>query len=269
MDNIAFTIFGFNIYWYAICIVSGMILAMITAGFLLKRKGYNPDTVIDLALFILPLAIIGARLYYVLTTLNRNWTFLEVLNIRTGGLAIYGGVIGGAIGLLIACRIKKYNFENILDMADAIIPGLILGQVIGRWGNFINQEAYGNLVTNTNLQFFPYAVFIDNQNAWYQATFFYESFPNFIGYILLFLLSYKLNGKFKGLVVCGYFVWYGIVRTFVEGLRSDSLYIGAYRISQVFSVILILAGIVLAILIFRKNGLFKNKNKNKIKTKDV
>jgi len=265
LDNVAFSIFGFNIYWYAIMIVTGMILAMGIAAYLIGRKGYKPDTIIDLALFILPLAIVGARLYYVLTTLDRNWTFLEVLNIRSGGLAIYGGVIGGTIGLFIACRIKKFTFTNVLDMADAIIPGLILGQVIGRWGNFFNQEAYGNLVTNPDLQFFPYSVYIDNQGSWFQATFFYESFPNFIGFLLLLFLSYKLNGKFKGLVVCGYFIWYGIVRSIVEGLRSDSLYIGSYRISQVLSVLLVIAGIILAIIILRNKNTDKNKDTDNTK----
>lgn len=257
MNNIAFTIFGFHIYWYAIMIVTGMILAMVLAAFLIKRKGYQPDTIIDIALLTLPLAIVGARLYYVLSTLDRSWSFEEIINIRSGGLAIYGGVIGGAIGLLIMCRIKKFSLNNIFDMIDSVVPGLILGQAIGRWGNFFNQEAYGNLVTDPNYQFFPYAVFIDSEGAFFQATFFYESFFNLIGCVLLFLLAFRLNGKFKGLVMCGYFVWYGIVRAIVEGMRSDSLYWGDFRASQVLSVVLVVAGIGLGIYILINKGIIK------------
>lgn len=258
MDNVAFTIFGFNIYWYAVMIVTGMVSAMIIASYLLKRKGYKPDLIVDIALLTLPLAIIGARLYYVLFTLDRNWSFAEIINIRSGGLAIYGGVIGGAIGVLIVCFFKKFKLNNILDMLDVIAPGLILGQAIGRWGNFFNQEAYGNPVTDPKLQFFPYAVFIDSENAYFQATFFYESTLNFIGCILLFLLAFRLNGKYKGMVLCGYFIYYGIVRTFIEGLRSDSLYLGAFRISQILSVLLVLAGITFAVIIYIKNKKIKD-----------
>lgn len=259
-DNVAFSIFGFNIYWYAIMIVTGMISAMLIAALLLKKRGYKPDLVIDFALLTLPLAIIGARLYYVLTTLDRNWTFLEAVNIRTGGLAIYGGVIGGAIGVIITCKIKKLTVSDFFNVADSIIPGLILAQAIGRWGNFFNQEAYGNPVTDPKLQFFPYAVYIDDMQGYFQATFFYESFFNLIGFALLFILAYRLAGRYKGLIVSGYCIWYGIVRAIVEGLRSDSLYIGDYRVSQVLSVVLIAAGIAAAVYIIINKGIIKQKN---------
>lgn len=244
MDRVAFSLFGTEIYWYAVFIVSGMLIAMIIASFLLKSKGYNPDFIIDLAIVILPFSIIGARLYYVLTTLDRGWTISSIVNIRTGGLAIYGGVLLGAVGALLVCKIKKLKLSNILDVLDSIAPGLIIAQAIGRWGNFVNQEAYGNLVTAENLQRFPYAVFIDAKNAWYQATFFYESFFNTIGFIILVIFAFRLAGKYKGLITCGYFFFYGIVRFFIEGLRSDSLYIGDVRASQALSVILVVGAVV-------------------------
>ncbi len=256
MDRVAFRIGGFEIYWYAIMIVTGMLLGMLAASVLLKRKGYKPDLIIDIAIIVLPLSIVGARLYYVLFTLDRGWSFGDIINIRSGGLAIYGGVIGGAAGVLIACAIKRFKFENILDMLDAIAPGLILGQAIGRWGNFFNQEAYGNPVTDPGLQFFPYAVYIESEGGYFQATFFYESFCNILGFALLFLLAYRLKGSYKGLVTCGYLVFYGIVRSIIEGLRSDSLYLGSIRASQLLSIILIIVGLALGTYIFlREKGI--------------
>lgn len=258
--NVAFRIGSFEIYWYAIMIVSGMICAMIVAGILLKKRGYKSDLIIDFSLLTLPLAIIGARLFYVLFTLDRNWTFKEIINIRTGGLAIYGGVIFGAVGVLITTIVKKFKAADFFDVGDSIVPGLILAQAIGRWGNFFNQEAYGNAVTDPNLQFFPYAVFIDDMQGYYQATFFYESFFNIIGFAILFVLAYRLAGKYRGLIISGYCLWYGLVRAVVEGLRTDSLYSGDLRVSQVISFVLIVVGIVSAVYIIKNNGIIKQKS---------
>lgn len=262
MDRVAFEIFGFKIYWYAVLIVCGLLIAMFIASVLLKKRGYKSDLVLDYALGVLPLAIIGARIYYVLFSLERYNTFWDVINIREGGLAIYGGVIGGALGVLLVSAIKKFKFNNILDVADSIVPGLILAQAIGRWGNFFNQEAYGNPVTDPNWQFFPYAVEIGGQH--YQATFFYESFFNFLGFVFLLLIALRLSGKYKGLTACLYFVWYGIVRTFVEGLRSDSLYWGSIRVSQLLSIILVvLASAAAAIVILKEKNIIFNKGSGK------
>lgn len=263
MSNVAFKIFGFEIYWYAIMIVTGMILAMWIASFLLKKKGYKPDIIIDFALAVLPLAIIFARLYYVVFSLEKYSTFFEVIDIRSGGLAIYGGVIGGALGVLLVSKIKKFKFKNFLDVIDAIAPGLILAQAIGRWGNFFNQEAYGNPVTDPKMQFFPYAVFIDKEGSYFQATFFYESFFNLLGCVFLIVLALRLAGNYKGIIACLYFVWYGLARVYIEGLRSDSLYIGnsGIRVSQLLSAILIILGIAAATIIIlkEKNIIFKDK----------
>ena len=132
---------------------------------------------------------------------------------------------------------------------DAIAPALILGQAIGRWGNFFNQEAYGQQITDAALQFFPYGVFIDSQQKWFQATFFYEFALNLIGFFVLFYLSNRYYKQKPGLIVCGYFVWYGLTRAVVEPLRSDSLYMGTFRVSQLLSFLLIAAGCILALMI--------------------
>lgn len=240
-----FTIFGFDIYYYAVIIMAGMILGAVITAVLCKRRGIKPDIVLDMMLLVIPLAIIGARLYYVLFALDEFHSFYDVINIRSGGLAIYGGVIGGALGVFIICRIKKLPF---LRFADCVVVGLILGQAIGRWGNFINQEAYGNLVTDPGKFGLPWSVYIDDMGAYYQATFFYESMWNVLGTIGLFLFSWFYRHRANGTVMCGYFIWYGIGRTMIEGLRSDSLYIGStgIRVSQALSIGLIVAGAALA-----------------------
>jgi len=246
-----FTVFGFDIYYYAVIIVSGIILASVVAGILCKRRGINYEIIIDMLLWVIPLSIIGARTYYVLCSLSEYHTFWDVINIRGGGMAIYGGIIGGAIGVAIVCRIKKLNF---VKFADCAAVALILGQVIGRWGNFVNQEAHGEIVTNPAHFGLPWSVFNDADGVYYRATFFYESMWNFIGFIGLFLFAWFYRNKEDGLVMCAYFIWYGIGRTIIEGMRTDSLYIGntGIRISQALSVLLIAFGIGLSIYIIIK-----------------
>lgn len=240
-----FYIFDFEIRFYGIIMALSMLAGIILACKLAKKRGLTSDDIILLAVIAIPLAVVGARLYYCFFY-THDYSFTELFNLKEGGLAIYGGVIGGILGVIIFCLIKK-NFKLIGVLFDICAPCLILGQAIGRWGNFFNQEAYGNLVTNTNLQFFPYAVFIEDENTWYQATFFYESLWNFIGIFLLVLAFNK--SKFTGSTTACYFIWYGIGRAIIEGLRSDSLYIGnsGIRVSQLLSVILIIIGLVLLV----------------------
>ena len=149
--------------------------------------------------------------------------------------------------MVIFCAIKK-NIKILGVICDICVPCLLLGQAIGRWGNFFNQEAYGNLITNENLQWFPFAVWIEDKQAWYQATFFYESLWNFIGVIILIKVYY--SSKITGTTTASYLIWYGIGRAFIEGLRSDSLYIGStgIRVSQLLSIILIIAGLVVLVI---------------------
>jgi len=263
-----FTIFGIDIYFYAVIIVTGMILASVVAGILCKRRGLPYDIIIDMLIWVIPLSIIGARTYYVLCSLGEYHTFFEVINIRGGGLAIYGGIIGGTIAVAIVCRRKKLNF---VKFADCAAVALILGQVIGRWGNFINGEAFGNIVTNPEHFGLPWSVNVGG--LYYQATFFYESLWNFVGFIGLFLFAWLYRNKIDGLVMCAYFIWYGIGRSIIEGMRSDSLYIGntGIRTSQALSVVLVAFGIGLAIyfiLSYRKKQsalLIENEEKTEIK----
>ena len=247
MSNI---ISSFN--WYGFLIGSAMLICILLANFMYKKRGHSGDIVFDIALVAIPLAIVGARLYYIIFDIAKNdnateWTFKRIIGLEGGlsGLAIYGGLIGGAIGLIMVYLFyrKKYGKEkvSIFQMLDLAATVVVLGQVIGRWGNFANQEAYGNLITNPNLQWFPIGVKIDG--LWYQATFFYESFCNFI---LFGFLMYCYNGRkksFDGFCVSVYFIGYGIIRFFIEGLRADSLYLGSFRISQVVSLLILLLGI--------------------------
>lgn len=244
---------GFN--WYGFLIGGAMVVCIVIAYVMATKRGYYKDLVFDICIICIPLAIVGARLYYVIFDIIGNpnhaeWTFKRILGLESGGLsglAIYGGLIGAVIGGVIVHFWKRnkdtQNKADFLQMADLAFTVIILGQAIGRWGNFANQEAYGNLVTDKSWQFFPYAVFIKAQNAWYQATFFYESFLNVIGFILLFWIYNGKRKSFDGFSLSVYLIWYGLVRFFIEGLRSDSLYWGALRVSQVLSAVLVVVGI--------------------------
>ena len=247
--NTAFTMFNTEIKWYGILISLAVVLSLYLAIKMFKWRGYDADLPYELVLYVLPLAIIGARLYYIIFSGVPNWTLLEIVNIRSGGLAIYGGIIGGVVGIALFSLVKKFNIIKLLDVAAVCV---IIGQCIGRWGNFFNQEAFGAEVTNPNLQFFPIAVqILAEGNAWHYATFFYESMWCLVGFILLISL-YKRKVPL-GVTTCTYLVFYGIGRALIEGLRTDSLYIGDMRVSQVLSVILILAGIIGLIFIMYKN----------------
>lgn len=268
MDNISVTLLGaFN--WYGFLIGSAMVLDIVIAYFMACKRGYYKDLVFDIAIVCIPLAIVGARAYYIIFDIIGNpdhghWGFREILGIGTGGLAglaIYGGLIGAVIGGFIVHFWKRkkppQQKANFLQMADLAFPLIILGQAIGRWGNFANQEAFGNPVTNPALQWFPYAVFIDPAHAaqqgvtsgYYQATFFYESFCNLIGCALLMWLYNGKRKSFDGFILSVYCIYYGIVRFFIEGLRQDSLYLipGTLRVSQLLSAVLVVFGIAMII----------------------
>jgi phosphatidylglycerol:prolipoprotein diacylglycerol transferase len=236
-----------------------------------KLFGVEQDTIIDFALLAIPLAIIGARLYYVVFEWESyQENLVDIFNIRKGGLAIYGGVIGGIVAGLIFTRWKKLDFWN---LADICAPSLILGQAIGRWGNYVNQEAYGYVVKNQRWQWFPAAVFIEASQQWHLATFFYESLWNFI--VFIFLLLYRKHRRKTGEVFLFYITLYAFGRFFIEGLRTDSLYIGNIRVSQLLSGVLIAIGI--AFFIYRrrndKNALLSDSaeldvNNSEINTED-
>jgi phosphatidylglycerol:prolipoprotein diacylglycerol transferase len=258
MDRFAFVnlfgIQGLNIAWYGVIIASGLLLGIILASMRARRRGWSSDLVLDFILLAVPLAIIGARAYYVAF----EWDYFSanpglIIAINQGGLAIYGAVIGGFLAAFIFSKAAKFPFLKLIDL---VIPSLILGQAIGRWGNFVNQEAYGTLITNPNLQFFPLAVYIQSLGEWHQATFFYESFCNTILLVVTLLLGRK--GVKDGTLLATYFIGYGVARAVIEGFRTDSLYLFAnVRISQVLSAVLVLVGIILLVLI----------QKGKLKTK--
>lgn len=219
--------------------------------------------VIDLLTIALPMAIIGARVYYVAF----EWEsyagdFLSIIAIWKGGLAIFGGVIGAVIGAIIFCKWRKVKLGYVLDIGAA---PLILGQAIGRWGNFVNQEAFGAAVTDVSKQWFPLSVYIDKVHSvfnpdtaaweictqpWHQATFFYESMWNLLVFVILMLLRKKT--KSRGSVFALYLVLYGAGRAVIEGMRTDSLWLipGVVRVSQALSIALVILGA--AYLIFRR-----------------
>lgn len=240
---------GLSITWYALFICTGIVAGLLVGLYLSKKKGYNSDLAVDLLLWCLPACIIGARLYYVFLEWGQfKNDLISILYIWEGGLAIYGAVIAAVVVAFFFCRKKGISFGDVMDFAT---PGLILGQAIGRWGNFANQEAFGNIITNPKLQFFPFGVYIDNLSEWHQATFFYEFVWDII--VLGILLWYFKRSKRRGNVGVMYFVAYGVGRAFIEGLRTDSLWLipGVIRASQLLSIIFVVAGI--GYLIYMRN----------------
>ena len=237
-----FSIGSLEIKFYGLIMAVAMLIGVLLACKLAKKRGIKSDDIFMLALIVLPCAVVGARLYYVIFY-EYDYNFWEVFKIWQGGLAIYGGVIGGIVGVVIYSLTKK-DWKLIFVLMDICAPCLILGQALGRWGNFFNQEAYGNMITETNQMWFPFAVWIEDENAWFQATFFYESLWNIIGFVIL-MFTYNKT-KQTGTTTATYLIWYGIGRTWIEGMRSDSLYIGAssIRVSQLLSMFLVVIGIV-------------------------
>lgn len=232
MSRVAFRIFGIDIMWYGIIMAFAMISAVLFAMKNAKKIGILEDDILDLSLLALPLAVVGARVYYVLFNLSlyeNNWW--NIFNTRLGGMAVHGGLIGGFIGGVIIAVRKKLN---VIKTADLIAPSISLGQAIGRWGNFINQEAHGG---PTNL---PWGILVDGVRV--HPTFLYESLWN-IG-VLGLLMYYFKRKKYDGQLVAIYLIGYSIGRFFIEGLRTDSLMIGPFRTAQLVSLIMIAAGIM-------------------------
>lgn len=241
-----FGIEGLNIAWYGVIIAVGVLLSLAMAGHRTKRYGIKRDAVYDFILLALPVSIICARAYYVIFEWERySQEPIKIFAIWEGGLAIYGGVLGGLLTAVLFCKRKNISLLCFLDMAA---PSLVLGQAIGRWGNFVNQEAFGNIVTVPEQQFFPYAVFIEELGEWHQATFFYESMWNLC--LLTIMLMVSRRTYCMGSLVCLYFVGYGLGRFLIEGLRTDSLYLfPGLRISQLLSLVLVIAGAILWLLL--------------------
>ena len=242
VDSEAFSIFGAPIAWYALIICVGMILAVTYIIYRAKQIGIDSEQVIDFALFVIPIGVIGARLYYVIMDINSFDSIWDALNIRNGGLAIYGGIIAGAITVFCVCKYKKIDF---LAFADCVVPGLILAQAIGRWGNFMNGEAFGGITDSFLrmgiLNYNSKITFGTSQMVYVHPTFLYESLWNIIGFIGVNIF-YK-HKKYDGQIFLMIFGWYGLGRMLIEGLRTDSLYLfgTSIRVSQA------LAGLLFAV----------------------
>lgn len=249
IDRVAFSIGNKDIYWYGIIIAVGFLTAVIVAMYLARKYELKKDTILDVVLYSAPAAIIGARLYYVLF----RWDYYrihpqEIIRIWNGGIAIYGAIICAIAVTVIYCRIKKENLGLVCDIGAV---GLAIGQCIGRWGNFVNQEAFG---INTNL---PWAMTGDeirrelarlmtegvqvDSSLPVHPTFLYESLWNLV--VIIFLLMMFDKKKFDGQIFFGYVSLYGLGRFWIEGLRTDSLTAGDYRVSQIVSVLFFVVGI--------------------------
>ena len=264
MSRTAFTVFGQDIYWYGIFIGLGVILGVLLALHEAKRTGQNPDTYLDFIIYAMIIAIIGARLYYVIF----SWDFYsqhpeKIFAIREGGLAIYGGIIGGVLTAIVYSRVKKKNFWV---MADTMAPSLILGQMLGRWGNFFNKEAFGGFTDNLFAMRYQLSqvrasdvtpdilqnLVTVNGVDYIQVhpTFLYESMWSLCVFIILLILQRKK--KFNGQVCATYFFGYALGRVWIEGLRTDQLCIGNVPVSQALSAVLIIASVVLYVYCKKK-----------------
>ncbi|QIL46664.1 prolipoprotein diacylglyceryl transferase [Vagococcus coleopterorum] len=253
INPVAFSLFGLDVNWYGIIIVSGMLLAIILASKEAVRVGLKEDDVIDFMFWGLPLSIVGARLYYVAFEWKRYADNpIEIFAIRNGGLAIYGGLLAGAIAMYIFTKKRGISFWQFLDIA---VPGVIIAQAIGRWGNFMNQEAYGGEVSRSFLENLHLPSFIiDNMQVngvYHHPTFLYESLWNVLGFILLLILRRQKNFLKIGELTFIYVMWYSLGRFFIEGMRTDSLWLfDTIRVSQLLSVILFIIAAIL--LIYRR-----------------
>ena len=261
MDRIAFTIFGKDIYWYGVIIATALLIGGIIAILNARKRGYKSDLVLDFLIFAVPIAVIGARAYYVIFNYSLyQGDIMKIIAIWDGGIAIYGAVIGGVLAAFI---FKLYKGFPVLSILDICAPSLILGQAIGRWGNFVNGEAYGRIILDDRFKFFPFAVKIDVPKiagqlpGYYMATFFYEFAWNSIVFLILILLTKKLK-EIRGSVFALYLALYGFGRYFIEGLRTDSLMItNTIRISQLISLIFIFFGMLYFVYSVVKKPQFK------------
>lgn len=253
MDPIAIRLGPLEIRWYAICILLGLVLGVYLATKEAPRKKILQDDILDFILLAFPLSIIGARIYYVVFSWSEyKDNLLSVFAIWNGGIAIYGGLITGALVLYFFTR---YRFINTLDFLDVVAPSVMIAQAIGRWGNFFNQEAYGKAVAS--LDYLP--AFIRDQmyidGAYRQPTFLFESLWNLLGFGLICVLRRRPNLLKQGEITAFYLIWYGFGRLLIEGLRTDSLMFLGIRVSQWLSGLLILIGISMVVVRRRKTSI--------------
>ena len=273
MERVAFDLGIIQVYWYSIFIFLGALAACVVIYLEAKKRKLNDEFIVNLAFNAIIFGIIGARIYYVLFNLDYYMQNpIEILEIWNGGLAIHGGLITGGLFTVYYC--KKNKVET-LKVFDIIVVGLILGQAIGRWGNFFNQEAYGAITTAAKLKSMGVPDFVINGmyilGDYRQPTFFYESIWNFFGFIALLIIRrypYLKTGQLSGF----YLIWYSVARFIIEKMRTDSLMLGNFKIAQIMSIVLLIIGVILFIYYKRikKVGPFDklyNKNEEKLKEK--
>ena len=225
----SFSIGSIDIHFYGVIIALGMLLAVVYAMRRTKQFGLKQDDILDGVLCIVPVAILCARLYYCAFEWdNYKQNPISILYIWEGGLAIYGGVIGAALGIIVFSKVKKLSLGAVLDL---VALGFLIGQAVGRWGNFFNREAYGAETDS----FLRMGLVNGGEVVYYHPTFLYESLWNLAGFVLLHFLSKKR--KYDGQIALGYVAWYGAGRTVIEGLRMDSLYWGPFRVSQLLAAV--------------------------------
>ena len=244
-----FEIFGLSIHLYGLIIATGLVLAAVYGMRRAPRFGLTEDHILDGVLWVTPFAIVCARLYYCVFEWQRYAANpLSILYIWEGGLAIYGGVIGAAIGIVVYCRVRHLKITPVLDLVSL---GFLIGQAIGRWGNFFNREAHGG-VTDSFLRMGILNP-ATGEYTYYHPTFLYESVWNAAGFVLLHFLSKKR--KYDGQIALGYLAWYGFGRMIIEGMRTDSLWWGPFRVSQVLAGLTFVAGAAaLIVLRFRPHA---------------
>ena len=275
INETAFTIFGRDIAWYGVIVTTAIIAAVIYVYRRSKKDGIITDDFLDIAIFTVISGVVGARLYYVLTSLDRYDSFWDVFKVWEGGLGIYGGIIGGAAA---AIGVLLYKKMNVLKFFNGLAPACMLGQIIGRWGNFMNAEAYGSV---ESFEFFGKTFDISGSKTmpWImevveadgpvlcQPTFLYECLWNLIGFVLINIF-YKKK-KYDGQPVLWYLAWYGFGRMFIEGLRTDSLYVGGVKISQLIGAVCVVVCVALLVIFKIKNIHNDNPLYREVKTEEV
>lgn len=258
IDPVAFRLGPIEVRWYGLIIAFGILLAGIMVVREGERRGIKEDDILDMMLWTVLFGLIGARIYYVLFELDYYLQNpAEIIAIWEGGIAIYGGIIGGALAIIWQCQKKNIPVWLMFDIA---VPGLLVGQIVGRWGNFMNQEAHGGPVSRDFLEGLMLPDFIINQmnieGVYYHPTFLYESVWNLVGLIIILALRHR-EGLFKrGEVALSYVIWYGIGRFWVEGMRTDSLYIWntPIRVSQTLALVSVIVAII--IWIYRRRNIY-------------
>ncbi|AVV10828.1 prolipoprotein diacylglyceryl transferase [Listeria monocytogenes] len=250
LDPVAIQIGSISVKWYGVIIASAVVIALLLALSEANKRKMDKEIIVDLLIWAIPISIISARIYYVIF----EWDFYknnlgEIVKIWHGGIAIYGALIGAVLTAIIFSRFKKISFWQ---LADVVAPSLIIAQAIGRWGNFMNQEAHGAETTRSFLESLHLPDFIINQmyidGAYYQPTFLYESLWNVLGFVILLII--RRTKIRRGELFLGYVIWYSFGRFFIEGMRTDSLMWGDFRVSQALSLLLIVLSI--GIIIYRR-----------------